>query len=111
MDSAKAELVFASDCCPVGCSIDVFLVKSRRDGQIYSYCWACGVMWRHPLGARWGDTAGDALDPRAHLPEGFGLPTDAEITTAGFSEYVLFNRQDDYCQKYFETELNVPKKY
>jgi hypothetical protein len=106
MNDVKLDFAIVSDCCPVGCSIDVFLVISRKDGHIYSYCWACGAMWRHPLGARWGDTAGEMLDPLDHLPQGFALPTDTEIITAGFTKYVLYKGQDDYCQKYFETELN-----
>jgi hypothetical protein len=106
MNNARLAFNIVSECCPVGCSIDVFLAKSRKDGHIYSYCWACGVMWRYPLEARLGATTGEAWDPREHLPQGFALPTDTEIVTAGLSEYVLYESQNDYCREYFETELN-----
>jgi hypothetical protein len=96
-----------SECCPVGCANDVFLVRSKKDGRIYSYCWACGAMWSHPLAARWeGGRDEEFIDPRTHLPDAFDLPSDDQIAASGFSEFVIRNSDCEYCAKYFESELH-----
>ena len=95
-----------SDCCPTSCANDVFLVRSRKDGRVYSYCWACGVMWSHPLAAREeGGRDEEFIDPSTHLPDGFDLPSDDQIAESGFSEFVIRKKDCEYCTKWFVSDL------
>ncbi len=100
-----ALLSVVSECCPVGCGVEVFLVQSRKDGHVYSYCSLCSVIWRHPLEAR-SDELNEVLDLAKHQPEGFSVPNDEEIAAAGFGEFVLRQTADEFCRRYFEEELS-----
>ena len=103
--SVRRMFAIVSECCPLSCLTPVFLIRSRKDEHIYSYCWACSSMWSHPLAAIEDGPDAEILDPGSHLPDGFDLPTDAEIAAIGFSKFVLRTIDDPNCARYFNVDL------
>jgi hypothetical protein len=65
-------------------------------------------MWRLPSEADWQSDA-PYLDPADHQPQGFSLPSKADIDTAGFSLDVIRWQDDEHAESYFQTEL-LPQK-
>jgi hypothetical protein len=87
--------------------MDLVLVKSLKDFHLYSYCWACGAMWRTPSDAYF-EANSQILDPTDHMPEGFSLPSPTDIMTSGFFEDIIQWKEDEFTERHFRADL-LPK--
>ena len=78
-----------SECCPVGCSYPVILIRCRADGRIWSWCDACNCAWEHPKEARFDSGLNTVLDPAEFTKGGVTFPSSEEVERAGFSAHVI----------------------
>jgi hypothetical protein len=77
-----------SENCPVGCGIDVVLLRSISDASIFSYCQLCGCGWRHPNEARFAAGLQSIDGIETFAPAGIDVPTLHQVENAGLARHV-----------------------
>jgi hypothetical protein len=74
--------------CPIGCGVEVVLVKCRGLGLIVGFCWACEVSQLVPLQADYQIEDRD-IKRSIYAPHGLDLPSESEVRAAGLRPFVL----------------------
>ena len=102
-----AELYVVSECCPVGCGIEVVLLRALPSGRLIAYCELCGCVWSDPANAQFEHGLDEISPPWVLAPEGIELPGGGDIHDAGFAASVLRTMQvSDSCAESLD-DLNT----
>ena len=83
------DLYVVSECCPVGCGIEVVLLRARPSGRLIAYRELCGCVWSDPASAQFEHGLGQLTPPWALAPGGVDLPGSGDVQAARFGESVL----------------------
>jgi hypothetical protein len=84
-----SELLIVSECCPVGCGIDVVLLRAREATLLFAYCNLCGGTWLTPDAVQPGRGLYEITPPWIHAPRGVELPSRGDAIARGFGEAIL----------------------
>ena len=84
-----AELYVVGECCPVGCGIEVVLLRARPGGRLIAYCELCGLVWSDSANAQFAHGLDEMIPPWVLAPEGVEFPGAGDIQNAGFAASVL----------------------
>ena len=86
MDSQQVCIIDAK--CPIGCGVEIALVKCLPSGRIAGFCWGCTVTQPVPLPLDYKLVDGD-IDPFKYATDGLTLPQWEEVEAAGLSPLVI----------------------
>ena len=85
----EVEVFVVSECCPVGCGFEVFLLRARDSGIVFAHCEACGCTWRDPGEARFDRGLDEIKPPYDVTRSTVELPSRRDVIDAGFERFVL----------------------
>ena len=84
-----ADLFVVSEGCPVGCGIEVILLRARLSGRLFAYCDLCGCVWADPAAARFERGPDEIVPPWVLAPEGVEFPQVGDVNGAGLAGSVV----------------------
>jgi hypothetical protein len=78
-----------SECCPVGCSVEVIALRARDTGLNFAYCDGCGCTWSRPSEALFSSGLNEVVPISQRAPNGVTFPSHIDIGSSGFLAFVL----------------------
>lgn len=81
-----------SECCPVGCGIDVAVLRARQTAELFVYCIGCESTWTRPAEVRPGAPLDGVVGLAVRAPGGAELASLSEVAAAGWSAFIIRSR-------------------
>jgi hypothetical protein len=85
---AESTLHVVSRCCPVGCGVEVVLLRSIADASLFCFCSACSCAWRSPSSARRSSALETIEGIEKFAPSGVDVPTPVQISSGDLAPEV-----------------------
>jgi hypothetical protein len=94
----ESKVYVVSECCPVGCGVDVVLLATPHTHKLFAFCDSCGCTWADPAEARRERGVNEITGLPERAPGGIELASLDQIKTAGLEALVLksYSERDWY---------------
>ena len=99
-----------SECCGIGCGMDVAILRGRGSGTLFCYCIGCGCTWLDPAEAVWGVPVNETVDCSDRAPFGVDLAELTDIVGGSAWSGAILRRTSyfDWDEAIVELNLKAP---
>lgn len=80
---SELSVFVASDCCPVGCGMDVAMLRAGDGGSLFCYCIGCGCTWLDPADAQIGAAFNEAISITCRTAIAVQMASRLDLEEAG----------------------------
>jgi hypothetical protein len=85
----ESKVYVVSECCPVGCGVDVVLLAVLDRQTLFAFCDSCGCTWADPRDAAFERGVNEITGLPQRAPGGIELATGDQVKAAGLESIVL----------------------